>query len=118
MGRKIVHLEIFADDRLETARFYADLFGWEVQDYADMSYTMLNTPNQEMGIGIGQRTAEQPGMTTFYIESEDLQADLEAIKAKGGQVVVEPMDVPGVGSMAFFTDPSGNIMALGKFDNM
>lgn len=118
MGRKIVHLEIFASDRLQIAQFYADLFGWEVRDFADMNYTMLDISEDEVGIGIGQATDEEPGATTFYIDSEDLAADLEAIKAKGGTVVVEPMEVPGVGKMAFFKDPAGNMMALAKFEDM
>lgn len=118
MGRKIVHHEIFADDRLQTAQFYADLFGWEVRDFADMNYTMVDIDEDAPGIGIGQRSAENPGATTFYIDSEDLAADLEAIKVKGGTVVVEPMEVPGVGTMAFFADPAGNLMAIAKFENM
>ncbi|MBN2469285.1 MAG: VOC family protein [Anaerolineae bacterium] len=118
MGRKIVHLEIFADDRVKTAQFYADLFGWEVQDYADMNYTMLNLDSGEPGIGIGQPSEQNPGYTAFYIDSADLEADLAAIRARGGEVVVEPMQVPGVGSMAFFKDPAGNLVALGKFEQM
>jgi predicted enzyme related to lactoylglutathione lyase len=113
--RNVVHLEIFADDRLATARFYCDLFGWDHRDFAENDYSTLATGNEEIAIGIGQRTAEQPGATTFYIESDDLAADLKAVEAAGGTMIVPPMEVPGVGSMAFFTDPSGNIMALGKF---
>ena len=115
MGRNIVHLEIFAKNRVDLANFYADLFGWEVQDFADMNYTMLNIAKDAPGIGIGQATEENPGATTFYIDSSDLAADLEAIKAKGGTVIVEPMEVPGVGTMAFFQDPAGNLMAIANF---
>jgi predicted enzyme related to lactoylglutathione lyase len=116
--RKVVWLEIFTDDRTKTAKFYADLFGFEIQDFPDMNYTTLSTGNEETGIGIGQRTADNPGATTIYIESSNLEADLKAIEAKGGQVVIPPMEVPNVGRMAFFTDPGGNMMALGDFIQM
>ena len=113
--RKIAWLEMSAPNRLQTAQFYADIFGLELKDYPDMRYTTLATGNADLGIGIGQPTEENPGGTYFYFESDDLEADLEAIKRKGGQVVAEPFEVPNVGSMAFFRDPGGNIMALGKF---
>ncbi len=115
--RKVVWLEIFADDRGELAGFYTELFGFDFKDYPDMNYTTLSTGNGDegFGIGIGQRTEENPGVTTIYIESGDLEADLAAIKGKGGTVVEESMEVPGVGRMAFFKDPGGNFMALGDF---
>lgn len=116
--RKIVWLELFAQDRAATAKFYGDLFGFEVKDFPDMNYTTLDTGNDELGIGIGQVTDETPGATTFYIASTDIPADLEKIKAHGGIVVVEPMDIPGVGTMAFFKDPGGNLAALGDFQEM
>ncbi len=115
-GRKVVHLEIFGRERMASAQFYADLFGWEVRDYPDMQYTMLRTGNQEIGIGVGQASDGQPALPTFYIESTDLQADLQAIRNKGGIVVEEPFEVPGVGWLAFFKDPAGNLIALGKFE--
>lgn len=113
--RKIVHLEFNARDRAALGRFYADLFGWEVRDFPDMDYTTLNTGNEELGIGIGQVTEQNPPLITWYIESTDLAADLKAIEARGGTVVEPLIDVPGVGQMAYFTDPAGNFMALGKF---
>ena len=94
--RKIAWLEMSAPNRLQTAQFYADIFGLELKDYPDMRYTTLATGNADLGIGIGQPTEENPGGTYFYFESDDLE-------------------VPNVGSMAFFRDPGGNIMALGKF---
>lgn len=117
-GRRVVHLELTGSDRLASARFYAELFGWEMKDYPDMQYTTLNTGNQEIGIGIGPASNGQTSPPTFYIESADLEADLQAIRAAGGEVVEEVLHVPGVGSMAYFKDPAGNLIALGKFDGM
>lgn len=113
--RSIVHLEIAAKDRLALANFYADLFEWEVQDFADMNYTMLGIGNKEAGLGIMNATDGAPGGVAFYIESTDLEGDLAAIVEKGGEVFMPRMDVEGVGSMAFFKDPAGNVLALGDF---
>lgn len=115
MGRKVVHVEMVAEERLKTANFYANLFGWQVQDYTEMGYTMLNTAEGEMGVGIGDPSEDNPGRVTFYIESEDPAADLQAISAAGGTVVGEPMEVPTVGTLAFFLDPAGNMVGLAKF---
>jgi predicted enzyme related to lactoylglutathione lyase len=115
MVRKVVHLELYADDRPATAKFYAELFGWGLRDFPDMGYTTLATGSEETGVGIGTRSAESPAGPVLYIESVDLQADLQAIVAQGGKAVDEPMEIPGVGTIAFFKDPAGNLMALGKF---
>ncbi len=115
MGRKIVHVEMWAEDRLATANFYAALFGWQVQDYADMGYTMLNTAEDAIGLGLGQPSDQSPDVTMFYIESEDPAADLQAIAAQGGTIAAEPMEVPGVGTIAFFRDPAGNLVGLARF---
>lgn len=118
MGKRTVAwIELYADDRGDLASFYSDLFGFEVKDYAEMNYTTLATANKDdgFGIGIGQRSEENPGMTTIYISSSDIEADLNAIQARGGTVMGEPTEVPGVGRLAFFHDPGGNFMALGDF---
>jgi predicted enzyme related to lactoylglutathione lyase len=113
--RKIVHLELPAQDRLALAHFYSDLFGWDIRDFPEMDYTMLDTGNQETGVGLMPSTDDSPGGMAWYVESEDVEADLCTIGARGGTVLVPCFTVAGVGDMAFFADPAGNVMALGKF---
>ncbi len=112
--RPVAHIEFPARERLKTAEFYQKIFGWGVQDFDDMGYTMLDN-GQQVTVGVNQATDEQPGALTFYIESRDIEGDLKQVEAHGGQLVVPKTEIPGQGWFAFFKDPSGNIVGLGDF---
>jgi predicted enzyme related to lactoylglutathione lyase len=52
-------------------------------------------------------------MLSFILNlSEDIEADLKAIKAKGGKALMPKIEIPNVGYFAMFTDPTGNMLAL------
>lgn len=48
----------------------------------------------------------------MYIHTDDLEASRAAIKAGGGTITMESFEIPTVGTMAMFKDPSGNHLAL------
>jgi len=52
--------------------------------------------------------------TTFYVQVPDLQATLDQAVAKGGKVVMPPMEIPGMVTLAQFADPEGNLVGLVK----
>ena len=54
----------------------------------------------------------QPPAWTTYISVEDADASIAKVKAAGGMVFVEPMDVLDVGRMAVFADPTGAAAAV------
>lgn len=54
----------------------------------------------------------KPGEIYVYIQSEDVDADLARIKAAGGKIVEGRMEIPNMGAMAVFEDPTGNKLAL------
>lgn len=116
MGKKraIVHIEIPAANREATAKFYSELFGWEYEHTEQpVPYTTFQTGSVAGGF-TEPRDDFKVGQPLLYIESDDIVADLKRIEAKGGKKVGESMDVPTVGTLAFFTDPTGNSMALFK----
>lgn len=116
-GRKVVHVEIPAADRAKSAQFYQDLFGWEFEHMNAMQYTTFMADN-DIGGGypeVGEMY--QPGDVVVYLGSGDLDADSQAIKANGGKVMGEPVEVPGFGTLLFFADPTGNRLALWKSSN-
>ncbi|WP_457965675.1 VOC family protein [Arthrobacter sp. D1-29] len=60
--------------------------------------------------GIMQKEADQgevPDAWSTYLRSDDAAATASAITANGGQIYMEPMDVPEQGFMAFFGDVTG-----------
>jgi predicted enzyme related to lactoylglutathione lyase len=112
--RPIIHVELPTKDRDAGAKFYAKLFGWTYQ-HSDQPapYTLFDTGSIKIGMpDVGEDY--QPGNVVFYIHSDDLAADLKRIEKLGGHKLTEPIPVGAFGEMAFFTDPSGNRLALWK----
>lgn len=108
----IVHIEFSAKDLEKAARFYADLFGWQVEQLPEMSYA---TFQPEAGPGGGfSRVSEQnrAGTTVVYIQTDDIEATLTKAESLGGKTLVPKDEVPGMGWFALFSDPSGNMVGL------
>jgi predicted enzyme related to lactoylglutathione lyase len=55
-----------------------------------------------------------PGKLAFYIDVDDLDAFGKKIREAGGKIVVDKMDVPGVGQFALFEDPDGRVLGMWK----
>jgi predicted enzyme related to lactoylglutathione lyase len=109
----VTWFEILGKDGAALQKFYADLFGWNIDAANPMNYGM--TQGQDGGIG-GGIAASQDGnsMVTVYISVDDLQAALDKAKSLGGEIVMPPMDVPNGPKIAQFKDPQGNLIGLMK----
>jgi predicted enzyme related to lactoylglutathione lyase len=68
---------------------------------------MFQQDGKNVGGLMGHMQAGQPTVWATYISVADADATAAKVKAAGGSVIVEPMDVMDIGRMAFFTDPSG-----------
>jgi len=108
----VVHFEIGCRDRAKTERFFADLFGWKMQQNGPATNIEADS---EKGIP-GHITAlghEPQHYTMFYVEVDDLQAYLDKAVALGGKIVVPPVKLP-TGAFAWFSDIDGNVIGLLK----
>jgi uncharacterized protein len=93
--------------------FYADLFGWSFEDRSGpgQRYFIAQLRGGDVA-GIGENppgagsAAASPVWNT-YVAVESVDETAAKVKTAGGQVVMEPFDVPGAGRMAAFSDPSG-----------
>lgn len=113
MAHPIIWLELSAKDRKSTAQWYADLFGWNVRNNDEMNYSMFDSGEGAPSGGFAGVNDQYPaGVVTFYIQTDDVAAHLKRIEAKGGQTVMPPTDIPTVGTIAMFRDPTGNIIGL------
>jgi uncharacterized protein len=120
MGR-VVHFEIHADDPERAVSFYVDVFGWTVQRFGDNPYWLLRT-GEEGTPGIdgavlprsGERPAIGAPVVGFVctVQVDDLQMTLAEIKARGGDIALEPMTIPGVGTVAYCHDTEANIVGV------
>jgi predicted enzyme related to lactoylglutathione lyase len=120
MSGRIVHFEIPFDDESRARAFYSDLFGWDLQSFEGMDYTIVSTgPTGDQGPtesgfingGMAQRTKDFAA-PTVVVDVADIEATLAAVEAKGGTVVSGKSPVGEMGWAAYFRDPEGNVLGL------
>jgi predicted enzyme related to lactoylglutathione lyase len=123
---RVSHFEIHADDPDRAIKFYSGLFGWEFQKWdGPMPYWLIKTgPDSEPGIngGLMKRMGPPPGdmqPVNAYVCTtavSDLDARLVKALGSGGTLALAKMPVPGVGWLAYFKDPEGNILGMIQTD--
>ena len=114
MGHKIVHVELSAKDRKALSKFYADVFGWEIQHIDEMNYTTFKAGDGVAG-GFSPISEDNPaGTVTVYIETDDVTASLKDVQNAGGTVLMTETDIPNTGKFGLFRDPQGNMVGLFK----
>ncbi|MEW6511186.1 MAG: VOC family protein [Bacteroidota bacterium] len=115
MAAPVTHFEINVRDGKRAQDFYAGLFGWKIQNVAEMNYGLVDT-GVKMGIngGIGQvQEGQNPGVTV-YVQVEQLQEYLDKAIALGGRMLTPVTEVPNMVTFALFADPEGNTVGLVK----
>ena len=69
--------------------------------------------DDSVGGGFNAVGDENPaGTVMVYIHTDDLAATVSKVREKGGTVLLESYEIPTVGTMATFKDPTGNVLAL------
>jgi uncharacterized protein len=96
------------------AAFYRELFGWDVENVMPPDSPMKYFMGRIRGGDVGAISSPSEGSppvpvwnTYVWVDSADETA--EKVKAAGGQVLMEPMDVMEAGRMAAFSDPEGAV---------
>jgi len=108
----ITHIEFSTKDIEESKKFYSDVFEWKIEDFPDMNYATFEAEGGTGG-GFSPVSDQTPsGSILVYINTPELDKTLEKIRAAGGTILLEGYDIPGVGRMATFKDPTGNTVAL------
>jgi len=113
------------DDPERVATFYKAAFGWKMQSMgAQMNNYVLATtvasdangrPTKPGAIngGFFEKKAGWPSQhPSVVIGVGDIRKAMAGIASAGGQVLGDPMDIPGVGAYVSFTDTEGNRVSL------
>jgi predicted enzyme related to lactoylglutathione lyase len=96
--------------------FYRQLLGWEIPEQPNSvqlgGYRRAKLNGRDVA-GVSPVMQEgQPCVWATYISVEDAEATMAKVREAGGTVMVEPMDVMGMGKMAIFTDPTGAVCGI------
>lgn len=112
MGR-IIHVEIVAEDYDRAAKFYREVFAWEVTPAPVPDGYLLAATGPGEGIDgaiMSSRYQSQP--TIAWIQVNNLEATLNAARAAGGDQVGEVQELPGVGRLCYVRDTEGVLVGL------
>ena len=121
MTGRVVHFEIPFDDGDRARGFYKELFGWQVMEMPEMSYTIVTSgPSNEQGPtesgyingGMLPRTQASTAGPVLVVDVDSIDQTLERISGQGGTTVVGRTPVGDMGFAAYFTDPEGNVVGL------
>ena len=120
MAHPIVHVEIPATDPQALGDFYKNTFGWNLTLDTTFDYLQFDGDGGPSGafsrntdpMENGQWAGAGPNSPLLYLGTDDIDGDLAKVEAAGGQVLVPKMEIPGIGWMAIFRDPSGNHIGL------
>ncbi len=120
----VVHFEMPAEDRERMAGFYSTVFGWETNllgedmgNYVTVSTTetdenqMVKTPGAING-GFYPKKDSPAKYPSVVIAVDSIGDSMKMISKAGGQVLGEPVDIPGIGRYVSFLDTEGNRVSL------
>jgi uncharacterized protein len=120
MMNPVVHFEMPYRDGQRAARFYTAAFGWQTQMLGQQmgDYLLVTTavsdvrPGAPAGAINGGLFPFKPDSPAQYpavvVAVEDIRAAMERVEQAGGQVLGEPMEIPGIGQYVAFMDTEGN----------
>jgi predicted enzyme related to lactoylglutathione lyase len=123
VANKPAWVELSSSDAAASRDFYSKLFGWKIEVNPDPQYggygmaKVEGNPNDVAGIG-PKMSPETPTAWSVYIGTADAAETTKKVAQAGGKVVMEPMEVPGQGTMAVFQDPSGAFISVWQPANM
>jgi len=122
---RVTHFEIHAENPEKIADFYRNMFGWDIKKWDNdqgVDYWLIMTgPEKEPG-GINGGLVKRQGplpkggepMTAYVctIDVPSLDEYIMKLEKEGGKLAMPKSTIPGVGYLAYCSDPEGNIFGM------
>lgn len=108
-------MDLTSHDLEAARRFYGELFGWTFVDEGESFghyHRVLAGDAEIAGIvpardhdGSPASPEDLPARWAVYLAAEDVDATAAAVVEAGGELIVPPTTIPGMGRMAYAADP-------------
>ena len=109
-------IELCSPDTDAATRFYGELMDWSATEPGSPpetgGYQMFQQDGKSVGGLMGHMQEGQPTAWATYVSVADADETAAKVKASGGSIVLEPMDVMDIGRMALFADPTGAVFGV------
>ncbi|KAF6246984.1 glyoxalase [Nitrosopumilus sp. b3] len=118
---KVSHFEIPYDDQGRAQKFYQDVFGWQIAQFADRDYHMAITtpsdekmkPNEAGAINGGLLPKNPTGRhPMIVIDVPDIEDHIKKVESAGGKTVMPVMKIGDFGMYARISDTEGNVIGI------
>lgn len=109
--------ELYTTDLQGAITFYKTVFGWEIQtvEMGDGLYALGNLGKFPVAGMMNRPSPDIPVSWGFYTTVTDVDALLTKAKGLGANILMDAMDVEGVGRMGTFMDTQGAVMSIMKY---
>ena len=120
----VVHFEMPYEHSERVAAFYQKAFGWQTQMFGEeMGHYVLATTTETDGMrpkmpgaingGFYPKRSDWPAQyPSVVIAVDDVDAAMKQVEGAGGEVLGEPMLIPGVGRYVSFFDTERNRVSM------
>ena len=121
----VVHFEMPYEDSDRMVDFYTKAFGWHMQKFGEDMGNYVTAQTTETGEDQRPKTPgainggffpKKPDWPAQYpsvvIAVDDIKAAVKRVNDSGGEVLGEPMEIPGIGLYVSFMDTEGNRASL------
>lgn len=111
---KVIWFELSADQPKKVMEFYSKVFGWKFERYQNQEYWIVaGGGKEELGIdGAIQPRRTKGAAIVNTISVSNIGETIKKIEKNGGKVVVPKMEIPMMGTLAYFEDTEGNMHGI------
>jgi uncharacterized protein len=115
--------ELMTTDSAAARKFYGDVVGWNARrpENSPIPYWLLSAGETPAAGLMDQpedaRRRGEPPMWLGYVGVDDVDAATAKAQSLGGQVLLSPRDIPGVGRFCVIADPAGAAVAMMTWTN-
>jgi predicted enzyme related to lactoylglutathione lyase len=106
------HIEIPTTNVEKAKKFFGTVFGWTFTHVPDIDYTLFHTGKHPNGGFELVKRIPAKGQVNVYIEVEEIDDAIKAIKKARGKVLMKKIAVGTMGWRAQFATPDGVILSL------
>jgi uncharacterized protein len=112
---RVVHFELPSTNISKSKKFYEDVLGWKFTKYGGpVEYWLVDTGDPKTpGIngGLGG-AANEFKATVNTVEVENIDEVLKKVLANGGKIIMPKDTIPGVGQLAYVSEPGGAVFGI------
>jgi len=107
--------ELLTSDVEKAKTFFAETIGWTFtgKPIPLGTYWLAEVDGKPVAGIMDMKDVTPPGVPPHwisYLEVDDVDARVKAVRDHGGEVQREPFDIEGVGRIALIADPTGGFM--------